>query len=285
MNRLNRNFRHALLLALLAQPARAQVNTIESAWLEWTDLQIAISPDSSGTYLWVHAAGKMTGGRGERFFTGQFLPDDIAPWIGRGRAFVTATFSDDDSVSVRSTLGLVDRAEDAVYIARRKVRGKWTSERILTLERAGQEPLIISADEKTLGDILDSLEAVSRRTTLSVDAMRRDSLELAAEKMSRATPPRGLPQNRAPAYPESERGKDNEGVVVLNFMVTAEGKPDMATVKVVHSPSPDFLHAVLEALEKHRFEPARRNGVAVPMRVIQPFAFAMRRFPGLRSAG
>lgn len=80
--------------------------------------------------------------------------------------------------------------------------------------------------------------------------------------------------NPAPAYPPLSRRRGEEGVVILELMITAEGK--VAELKVNQSSGfPRLDQAALDAVERWRYEPARRNGVAIEYRYLQPVRFAL----------
>jgi hypothetical protein len=49
----------------------------------------------------------------------------------------------------------------------------------------------------------------------------------------------------------------------VEFVVTAEGKPDAATARVVRTTTPSLAEALLSIIPRYRYEPAKRDGVAV----------------------
>jgi TonB family protein len=60
-----------------------------------------------------------------------------------------------------------------------------------------------------------------------------------------------------PKYPDQLRGRRVEGQVLIQFVVDASGRPDLASLKVVQSPHEAMTEAVRRVMPQFRFEPAR----------------------------
>lgn len=60
-------------------------------------------------------------------------------------------------------------------------------------------------------------------------------------------------------YPASLKKSRTEGVVVVQFVVTAEGHVDMSTVQVMSATHDLFTDATLKVLKEFRFRPARKG--------------------------
>lgn len=258
----------AVPATLSAQPA------LNSAWLEWTNLQMAIAPDSGGTYLWL-----LSGGPGQptpsRFFSASLDPRRTTPWIASVRAFLATRLTEADSGAIRSSHVLLDMEGSSIYAARRRVKGAWSDERILVMEGANdREPVMVIGDARNIGEIIDSLEAVSLRTFLDDSVIRRDSLDRAnLHKPQR--PASASPRNRPPAYPDRMRRLGIEGTVLLSFDIGVDGKADMQSIKVIHSPGPEFTESVTKSLRGFRFTAAIRDGAPARTKVVMPFTFAL----------
>jgi len=81
-------------------------------------------------------------------------------------------------------------------------------------------------------------------------------------------------RNPLPSYPRVARRRHIEGTVVLFVAVSAEGRPTQ--VRVESSSGFDLLdRAALDAVNRWRFEPARRNGVAAAGQVLVPVRFKL----------
>ena len=107
------------------------------------------------------------------------------------------------------------------------------------------------------------------------------SRALSSSHMASVTP---RPIERVmPVYPEAALKERVRGVVVLRVLVSEAGQPIEVTVKA--AARKDLTDAAVAAARQWRFEPARRNGVAVrgyaeirfPFEGVQ---FARTPFPG-----
>jgi TonB family protein len=77
----------------------------------------------------------------------------------------------------------------------------------------------------------------------------------------------------APAYPGELRTACLEGQVVVSFTITAQG--DVINAKVVSSTDRKLEGPALDAIQKWKFAPATRDGVAIKVKALQPIAFVM----------
>jgi protein TonB len=78
-------------------------------------------------------------------------------------------------------------------------------------------------------------------------------------------------------YPATLREARLEGTVVVEMVVEADGRVRPGSAEVVNASHPAFGHAVLRAVDRFRFTPARVGGVAVPVRVTIPIAWSVPR--------
>lgn len=83
-------------------------------------------------------------------------------------------------------------------------------------------------------------------------------------------PPRAIVQG-TPSYPSNMRGKKVEGVVVILFIVDADGK--VASPRIESSTQSAFDTPALEAVRKWKFEPGVKAGKRVPCRMRIPIRF------------
>jgi protein TonB len=91
--------------------------------------------------------------------------------------------------------------------------------------------------------------------------------------------PQKLPANPEPAYPEDLRRLRIGGTVMLRVVIRPDGFVERVTVEKSSG------HAALDdssvaAVQKWRFEPARRGGVPVRFEVRVPITFAIRQSTG-----
>lgn len=81
-------------------------------------------------------------------------------------------------------------------------------------------------------------------------------------------------QSHDPVMPRQAMDKGISGSFVATFVVNPEGKVE--NVQVTGAPSGyGFEDAIRKALRKRRYSPAIAGGVAVPMKIRQPFDFRM----------
>ena len=83
--------------------------------------------------------------------------------------------------------------------------------------------------------------------------------------------------NVAPTYPSSLRESGVEGQVVVEFVVTENGRVDQGSVKIIESSHALFTSSVRTALGKMRFSAAKVGGTSVKQYVRQPFTFKLQR--------
>lgn len=109
--------------------------------------------------------------------------------------------------------------------------------------------------------------------TLATTSPARDSVysELQVDRQAQLLPGGHL------AYPEELRRKNVEGSVLMQFVVSARGRVEMKTVRVVRSSDPLFLEAVRRFLSGAQFQPAELGGRQVRQLVQQPFDFTLQR--------
>lgn len=82
-----------------------------------------------------------------------------------------------------------------------------------------------------------------------------------------------LPRNPVPTYPHGARFRGESGEVLVEFVVTPDGRVGRSTLRVLGATSRDFASAVEAVVPRYRFMPAEANGCMVPMRAQMPFGF------------
>jgi TonB family protein len=79
----------------------------------------------------------------------------------------------------------------------------------------------------------------------------------------------------APVYPEELAALGTEGQVRATYVVDADGRVDMTTIRVLNSDHPRFTESVRVALGEMRFRPAKKAGKTVRQLVEQRFNFRL----------
>jgi protein TonB len=99
---------------------------------------------------------------------------------------------------------------------------------------------------------------------------RQSSDEPVFDLGSDITPPK--PTKRVkPGYTSAARKAAVEGKVILSFIVTSKGMP--TTIQIVQGLYPDLDRNAIESLKEWRFEPAKRAGKPVAVRLSIEFEF------------
>ena len=91
-------------------------------------------------------------------------------------------------------------------------------------------------------------------------------------QVDRAVEPKRAP---SPLYPAALRSVNVEGVVVMSFIVGADGKVEPGSIKVVSTPHRLFGDAVRQALLSARYRAAEAGGQSVRQLVEQSFTFRL----------
>lgn len=78
-------------------------------------------------------------------------------------------------------------------------------------------------------------------------------------------------------YPERLKESRTEGTVIVQFVVTAEGRVDMSTVQVMSSTHELFTAAAMRVLKEFRFRPARKGDHNVRMLTSIPMQWELDR--------
>lgn len=77
-----------------------------------------------------------------------------------------------------------------------------------------------------------------------------------------------LTMNIAPDYTPTGNGCVS---AELEFVVTADGKPDATTARVLRTTTPAYAEAVLAILPRFRYEPAKREGMPVAQITVEKY--------------
>jgi TonB family protein len=85
------------------------------------------------------------------------------------------------------------------------------------------------------------------------------------------------PTSAAPEYPPSMVLRKMEGSAVMRFVVDSTGLIDMTTVRVIAATHQVFAQAVLDAMPRMKYRPARIGIRAVRLLVEQSFAFKLEK--------
>ena len=66
-----------------------------------------------------------------------------------------------------------------------------------------------------------------------------------------------------------------QGETLFEFVIDANGAPDVSTAQVIRTTAPQFVQSVLDVLPKMRFDPLVVEGCPVGALVQMPFQFSL----------
>lgn len=89
------------------------------------------------------------------------------------------------------------------------------------------------------------------------------------------TPARWKGHQLLPVYPPFMLGAGVGGPVVLEFVITANGQVDSASILVLKSPHDAFSNTARDALKMWQAHPGRRGARPVPVRLSHTFLFVV----------
>lgn len=78
-----------------------------------------------------------------------------------------------------------------------------------------------------------------------------------------------------PSYPWSLQKKGQSGRVWTEFVVTADGRVERGSIRVLLADHDEFASAAVKSLEQATFRPASRRGKPIRQRVFQPISFRL----------
>nr|MBA3890565.1 energy transducer TonB [Gemmatimonadaceae bacterium] len=129
-----------------------------------------------------------------------------------------------------------------------------------------------SAAKSGAGSASGTGRAVSQSTGDVVSASRGDGSAWGEEQVDVAVRQQGAANLK---YPDRLRAANVSGTVMMRFIVGANGRVEMSSVKVLDSPHDEFTAAVKDALRSMRFRAAEVRGTKVRQLVEQSFTFRL----------
>ncbi|MDP1798872.1 MAG: energy transducer TonB [Planctomycetaceae bacterium] len=164
-----------------------------------------------------------------------------------------------------------------------------------TLPMTAPSPLAVAALDSTADPSSELPEAVPNRVAVVADHRALATMAAAVtvqplepgnddfDAINANTPqgarvsqmPSRLPRNREPVYPEDLRRQQIGGTVLLRVTIGADGSAEEVTLAKT-SGYTAFDDSALQAVRAWRFDPARRNNIAVRYTVKLPITFSVR---------
>ena len=120
-----------------------------------------------------------------------------------------------------------------------------------------------------------SIRARNRRRSMRGELLERALGEVQIRHYPHAQVPKALRSSRYPRFPRDLQDAGIEGQVLLQGVIGTDGQLSLPSLRVLRTSHPAFAAAVVAAAPGLRYVPARVAGCPVPMRVQQPFTFAL----------
>ena len=193
---------------------------------------------------------------------------------------VVARFTTDaNGVPVESSIRIVSSTHDLLTKSVRDVLGRWRMEPNTSI----QTPFVFVMSDKSAKE-LDKMPGGVPAGAVVITGVplgapvpvneNQTFFEFQVEKQAQP-----MPGNIAPRYPDVLRQANVEGSVLAQFILNADGTPDMDSFKVVKSDDELFTDAVRGALPNMKFYPASVGGKAVRQLIQMPFQFNLTKTP------
>jgi len=128
---------------------------------------------------------------------------------------------------------------------------------------AGELPVFQALCGTLLGSFAASLPVTVEATALEAGPELTNGAEVA--------------RTLARVYPRPLRDAEVSGIVMMRLQVTAAGRADPATVKVLWATHPQFTAAALQVVQRMRWRPATVEGRAAPAWITLPVTFGVYR--------
>lgn len=262
--------------ALPAPPAPPAQGRDPGILFSWGTINVALAPDSTDGLRLLSATTPRAGPAVvQQSFEADFIPDSASRWALAAESLLAHP----PDTGVAATHPLIGRWGSGILMALRRERAGGEVERYLLLFRArGTDPFRITLTSDAAGEFARGMRDEAAQAGWSpkpppVDSTARVTTSAGAPAVRRT--PRFL---RGPmlTYPEGLRLQGITGVVWAQFIVDSTGRPEVSTLRVLYSNSPDFSMAVRRWAEAAQFEPASIDGHPRAALVELPFTFTLR---------
>jgi hypothetical protein len=244
--------------------------------VQWDVGNLLVTPDSiHGVSLWfaTNQRVRLDGQAVQRQFDDRFVPDALIEWLIYTRQLLDLKAPLPNDTSTAVTSGYLRGLDGGIIVVARLRKGKKLSgkTRVLMAEK-DSTPVLFEMDRSSVDTLLDVSEAAAQRS-----GYRPTAGVPASESQPGDIPVQPIPSRRSPRYPVSLQQRAIEGEVWTRYCVGVDGRVDMSTFWAPLSDDEEFEKSAREYLAGARYEPARRNGVAIGQMVAQRFIFGLRR--------
>lgn len=264
-----------------ARPAGAFAQQVDPSVtrLTWGTLNILVMRDSvNGMGLWAawSAAGERQGLEEDQFVA-HYDPAAVRTWLDEVELLLLP-----DSVGAGSraetlqTSPLVDLLGGRLFAVRLREGKRWSSRLYFSMSYSPREkPLQFGVDRKNATRLLE-IVADAARTSHLTSAGDPAATPLYANPADPSTFPQGAGV-RGVVYPQHLVDEKIEGDVWFSVVVDSTGRVRVdETLRVLLSDHPLLTQTARESLRDSKYEPARRMGRPVPIRIYQRVMYRIR---------
>lgn len=258
-----------VLAAMAASSLSAQQCGAGTTRFEWNTVHVAVAAtDTFGVALHAFTSGVLYHGTPHRF-SAYFDPDSAANWVASATRVAEASGRADSGVDLLQTPALVSTDSSYVLVRRMAKHGKWTGDVTIVMVTPHDSDGFRLIAPATDADSL--FRALFGRAVQSRLAGGRVGPKMAfGQKLD--SPPTMIHAGRV-AYPETPDGRVRDGEVVVQFVVGADGRPDLTTFCAIATDGPEFTTAARDAVRDTRFTPGMLHGSPVRTLVMQNVEF------------
>jgi hypothetical protein len=239
---------------LFADQSVGQVSRPGVTHLDAQEVVVSVFPDSLDG---VHLDAKIRHKRKWVFFRARFDPATVVAWLEGVERLI--------GPQSPVLAGLGGRC-GVVLVMGDKGRRNWV---LQTLDK--KEPLSIQADRQFNDTLLVALRAAAELSAMDSAAFA-SGLAAPVEEQPDSLDPSVI-HIPTPEYPARLASSGIRGLVLVRYIVGADGGTEMGSIEPLWASDPEFILPVEHALGQGRFRPARLNGQPVRRRVYQSIYF------------
>ena len=266
-------------LPLVAQTLPRTDSPVEraSTLVRLSDGEILIGADSSrGVYVVPRVAGH-SGLAPVSEFAARYDPSAVLQWLPTADSVLhAATPATTDQRRSIQTQVLRNRRGGGVLAGRFRAGAAWATEVILDFRVSRSWKLILRAqDPDEAQTFLDALHRAALASQLREDDVRADACSRARwdDSGSVALEPPRLEYMAPPQYPAALGANPVSGVVVVEYVVGADGRVDETTIDILFASRPELVDPIHTALAATTFRPARVRRAPVPVCLTHAYTF------------
>ena len=264
-----------VLAAVAASSLSAQQCGAGTTTFEWNTIHVAVAAtDTFGVALHAFTSGVLYHGTPHRF-SGYFDPDSAANWVASATRVAEARGRADSGVDLLQTPALVSTDSSYVLARRMAKHGKWTGDVTIVMvtphDSDGFRLIAPATDADSLFRALFGRAVQSRLASGGGGGGGGGGPRIVSIR-ELDSPPTMIHAGRV-AYPETPDGRVRDGEVVVQFVVGADGRPDLTTFCTIATDGPEFTTAARDAVRDTRFTPGMLHGSPVRTLVMQNVEF------------